>query len=540
MKSGNIRRGRLEAHTVGVCVLLCVGAASAQMRPDEVLVVYDGRIADSVAVAEYYAGSAAVPGGVGGLAGKRPGVRVMDLARTGAPVTGPGNIAFSAFAPSLRDPIRTFLTNTGTARAIRCLVLTKGLPHRVLDSDNPTVGDFPAEVSNEVTGNDYTCASVDSELTLLWQDLSSGENGSAADSKADGCIINPFWRSAVGIGELANTNITAPKTLTGSGIGPLWGSTGTGSARLGAGEIYLVCRLDGKTVADVRGMIDRAQHPYLDTQGAAVILDESNSNGVTDLAANDEYDNSASAFGPLRDSDDYEKTRDVLSADRRWLAANIRYNALSAFNQFFVGPRLSWQTNHGILVSTPVALLASYGLNHIGQPLTTAGDQGGTVYPLSFNYPAVAVFNSLESFNCRDFGGLGTLSFARQGQASDFISAGGTYAVGNVWEPLADTVPDNRFIVQNFLLGGMSWAEAAWSAIPALSWQQIAVGDPLARVIRSSEDVNGDREVDSDDLYAWEQTPTDIDRNGTIDANDRALLIRSIRGADRSTMLSPR
>ena len=61
-----------------VCALATfAGSASAQLRPEEVLVVYDSRLADSLAVAEQYAGSARVPGGVGGLAGARPGVRVV-------------------------------------------------------------------------------------------------------------------------------------------------------------------------------------------------------------------------------------------------------------------------------------------------------------------------------------------------------------------------------------------------------------------------------------------------------------------------------
>jgi hypothetical protein len=165
-------------------------------------------------------------------------------------------------------------------------------------------------------------------------------------------------------------------------------------------------------------MIDRAQNLYVNTQTATVLLDESESNGIADAAANAEFDNSLSGFVSVRDADDYEATRDALTSDGRWTASGIRYNALTAFNQFFIGPRVSWQANHGIMVTAPVVMVASYGLNHLGQPLTTAGVEGGKVYATSYNYAAGAIFSSMESYNCRDFGGLGTLSFAQQQQAA--------------------------------------------------------------------------------------------------------------------------
>jgi hypothetical protein len=525
-----------------------VGTARAQLRPDEVLVVYDSRITDGTGarisrdVAEYYAGSVKVPGGSGGLAGVRPGVRVFDLAGSGAAAMTPGNITYANFITSLRTPLRNYLTSSGLTQRVRSIVLTRGIPHRILDTTANDIMDFPGNIAAEFNASDITAASVDSELTLLWQDLSAGENGGPADSKADGIITNPFWKSTTSITLASNANITAAKTFTASGVGPTWvlGGTAGTAARLGPGDIYLVCRLDGSSLADVRGMIDRAKSPYVNVQTTAVLLDESESNGVTDTLANNEYDNNVSAFPSTRDADDYEATRDLLTTDGRWAAANIRYNALTGFNQFFVGPRVAWQPTHGIMVTTPVVLVASYGLNHLGQPLTVAGVEGGKVYATSYNYVPGAIFNSLESFNCRDFGGLGMLSFAEQQQASAFINAGGTFAVGNVWEPLADTVPDNRLLTLNFLLGNMSFAEAAWSSIPTLSWMQVAVGDPLSRMQRSSEDINGDGAVTIDDLYAWEASPTDVNRNGTTDAADRLLVQRAIRSPERTMMLMPR
>jgi len=179
-------------------------------------------------------------------------------------------------------------------------------------------------------------------------------------------------------------------------------------------------------------------------------------------------------------------------------------------------------------------LLATYGSNHEGTfPNTVDLVSARMIFADSFNYPAGAIFNTIESWNGRDFGGLGLLGFQMQEQAADFIAAGGTFAMANAWEPLADSVPDNRYIVQNFVLGNLTWAEAAWTSIPALSWMQMVLGDPLARAQRSSEDIDGNGRVDIDDLYAFERAPVDINRSGVADAADRAVLMRVLRYNER-------
>jgi hypothetical protein len=167
------------------------------------------------------------------------------------------------------------------------------------------------------------------------------------------------------------------------------------------------------------------------------------------------------------------------------------------------------------------------------------------VYATSYTYAPGAIFNTIESFNGRDFGGLGQLGFAPQQQAADFLAAGGTFALTNVWEPLADSVPDNLPMVQQFVLGNVSFAEAAWMSTPALSWMQMPVGDPLARMSRSNENLNGDSRVTTDDLYAWEALPAgnaakDINRSGAADNTDRGLVTASVRAAERVNIMSRR
>jgi len=529
---------QFAVRVLGVVAGLCLGvSARAQLVPDQVLVVYDSRIADSRAVAEFYAGSARVPGGVGNLAAARPGVRVFDLATSGAAVTDATYLSYVDFRTKVRDPLRAHLTANRLERRVRCLVMTKGLPHRMDDSDTIVVGDNPGAFIDEFNGFDVTCASVDSQLTLLWQDLNAGENGNASDSKDDGVIVNPYWKSALPIGSFTNVNNQAVKAFSSTGLGPVWATGGSAPARLTAGDLYLVTRLDGQTVSDVQAMVNRGKSILYNVSTDVVLLDESGSNGVTDTGGNGELDNQTALAG-MWAGDDYEKTRDYLTlTDKRFAPANVRYDASANAASFFIGPRLN--PVGGVLVTNPVALLGTYGSNHAGTFPTSNGSSVAIVFAASFNYANGAIFNTIESYNGRNFGGVGDGPIAQE-QASDFIAAGGTLAIGHVWEPLADTIADNEFLAKNFLVGNLSWAEAAWTSIPCLSWMHVVIGDPLARPSRSSEDVDGSGRVGVGDLYAWQVSPTDIDRSGAASAADRAILVGTLRFDERVGMVSGR
>jgi hypothetical protein len=523
--------------TAGLCSgVLALPLAQAQIAQEQVLVVYDSRVPDSRAVAEIYAGSKKVPGGSGTEAGFRPAVRVLDLASAGAAMAAPADISYTDFVAKIRTPIRNHLSSQNLTQRVRCIVMTKGLPHRMMDSDVPNAGDFPSVFIGELQDNDCTSAGVDAQLAILWQELNSGELGGAGDSKDDGLIVNPYARSASPIQSQNNANITAAKTLNPSGLGPLWtigGSAGT-PQRFTPGDVYLTSRLDGRSVGDVRSMLQRAQNILINTNTAAVILDESGEN----------LDNVGSTWSSLNAGNDYELTQTTLVNDRRFSFSfpspppNVRYDALAGPANFFVGPNLAFAAGQGVLVTNPVILLATYGSNHGGGvPTLAAGGSSGTVYAASFNYAPGAIFNTIESYNGRDFGGLGPWFIAQQ-QAADYLASGGTFAVCNVWEPLADTIPDNRYLTQNFILGNLSWAEAAWTSIPALSWMQMALGDPVARASRTNEDLDANARISIDDLFAWEALPAsspakDINRSGAADSADRLLVLSSSRASER-------
>src|SRR5690606_27694496 len=99
---------------------------------------------DSRLVAEHYAGSANVPGGAGGVAGARPAVLVLDLASIGGGgLAASPTITHAQFVAEYRDPIRAYLAESGLAEQVRAIVLTKGIPHRISDTDSAAVGDNP-------------------------------------------------------------------------------------------------------------------------------------------------------------------------------------------------------------------------------------------------------------------------------------------------------------------------------------------------------------------------------------------------------------
>jgi hypothetical protein len=527
--------------------------AHAQLREPQTLVVYDSRIADSKAIAEYYAGSAKVPGGAGNVAGVHPGVLTLDIstlltsASTPAGVVGSGNsivpdIDYPLFKTNIRDPLRVYLWNNNLARRVRCITLTRGIPHRVQQIStgatplNATIGDNPGLINqafNAGQGGNLTYCSVDSELSLLFQSLDTGEAGVSADSRVDGMIDNPFWRSTVPINAYSTKFIGSSKvwTLPGGGNNGLWWVNGTdpsAATTLTSGHIYLVCRLDGNSVADVTGMIARAQNVAWPTLTGRFILD-------TDGSSLEGTGNPPALDGGA----DYTLARTALQIDARFLPTNVIKNTATGFTGFVVGPNVSYASaTNGppIVMAQPMLLVASYGANHAG--VSNNGSTAWTTWGTSFNYGPGAVFNSIESYNGRAFGGLGQNPFVPQQQSADVLAgpAGATFAVGNAWEPLSISAPDNEQIAKNFFIGNMTWAEAAYTSFPAISWQQVAIGDPLARPRRDREDINGDGKITLDDLYGYWAAPVDLNNSGIADITDFNLLEKTVRGYEAAGM----
>ncbi|RIK68540.1 MAG: hypothetical protein DCC65_02800 [Planctomycetota bacterium] len=455
-------------------VLSAAGTARSEILPEQVLVVFNSQAGDASALKDSYL--AAHP--------DIPPENVFDLNRNTILTS---NLSHAAYKSQIRDPIRDYLlSGTGPGPSdILAIVLIRPIPHRLQDTDNGPVGDNPNNANTEFSAGDATFGSIDAELTLLWQELDAGEAGGQMDSFADNMIDNPYHTSMSGVDTFDRTNImTAKSFLNRSNIA--WIPNGAGATLLTPGDMYLVCRIDGTTLADAEATIERARALRVNKALVRIILDEFNVSTNQDL----DDDRLFTTNDPFRAGDDYEETAAILSADG-W---DVRYDGTFDFIS-------------SAEETMPIIAYASYGENHDAVAGLGEDPPGTATYIDGFNFPPGAIFNTIESYNGRALNGLGTAAGLEQ--LADFITAGGTFAVGNVWEPFSFSIPDNEFLFVNFLVHGMTWGEAAYASLPCLSWQQIVVGDPLAKAVILNDpglpkgDLNGDGNVNGLDIASY-------------------------------------
>jgi uncharacterized protein (TIGR03790 family) len=68
-----------------------------------------------------------------------------------------------------------------------------------------------------------------------------------------------------------------------------------------------------------------------------------------------------------------------------------------------------------------------------------------------------------------------------QSLSGDLIHEGVTGVSGHVFEPYLGMTPRPDYLFPAYL-GGRNLAESFWLSIPALSWQNVVIGDPLCRL----------------------------------------------------------
>ena len=182
-----------------------------------------------------------------------------------------------------------------------------------------------------------------------------------------------------------------------------------------------------------------------------------------------------------------------------------------------------------------VIFYSTFGVNSAtgiyGDPVTAAdylftGGPGATG-PLNFTNGCV--FTSLESFNAVTmFSDVPTL-YADQGKIVDFISVGGTAAIGHSMEPMTDGAIDNEFLLYNLLadedgdgLADITFVEAAFTAIPYISWGEVVIGDPLMRIAYNCEQTQ--------ENAPWYPMPGDFNRDGVINSKDTRMIKKADGG----------
>lgn len=98
-----------------------------------------------------------------------------------------------------------------------------------------------------------------------------------------------------------------------------------------------------------------------------------------------------------------------------------------------------------------------------------------------FRFPPGAIALHIHSFSAT------TLRSPRDGWTGPLVSRGVTATVGNVYEPYLQLTHRPQLLLRA-LARGANLVDAAYFALPALSWQEVLIGDPLYRPFAVSLD----------------------------------------------------
>lgn len=359
-------------------LLSCCLSARAQ-GPQNVLLVVNLNSRVSQEVAQYYRQRRAVPAG--------------QVCSIRAPETE--EIDRAVFDRQIRLPLLACVDRGGMQDRILYVVLTKGVPLKVKGS----------------SGEKGEQASVDSELTLLYQDLLGLRR------TPTGRAPNPYFAPRAG---------------------------GTKFSRFSHREyaMYLVTRLDGYDLNDIRALIDRGLSP---SREGRFILD-------------------------LKRDDNAMGNDWLRQAAERLHAAGIP------------SPRIRLETSAEFLTGQKDVLgYAGWGSN----------DPSARSRFLGHTWVRGALLAEYVSTDARTFEkppdnwNIGKWSDRQaffkdspQSLIADYIHEGVSGAAGYVYEPFLDACVRPQALFPAYV-SGLNLAESYYAAMPYLSWQAVVVGDPL-------------------------------------------------------------
>ena len=390
-RAGPLRRRAAGcAHLLILTASLAVAASSVFARTgartgDEILLVVNDSSQASRQIAEHYARVRSLP--------------ASSIVHLRLPVSD--DIERAGYARLIETPIADWLTAHSARDRTLYIVLTKGVPLRVKGTIGP----------------DGTVASVDSELTLLHRKL-GGDLVPIA-----GHVPNPFF-AAQG-----------------------WQPSLQRFSRATA-DIYLVTRLDGYTVADAVGLVDRCSTP---AGKGKIVLDQ--------------------------------KSVGAHSIGDRWLAeaAELISELSSPQDVVLEGTPALAEPQDGVLG------YYSWGSN---DPAFRNRRTGMTFLPGA----VAATFVSTDARTLREppaswkLGGTwrnhaSHFAGSPQSLAGDLIREGVTGVAGHVAEPYLDATVRPQVLFPAYL-SGFNLAEAFYAAMPYLGWQTVVIGDPLCELKR--------------------------------------------------------
>jgi uncharacterized protein (TIGR03790 family) len=372
---------------VTTCLAFALVVISSQQSlaqgPENVLLIVNETSAASVEIGDYYAAKRSIP---------RENILRLRL-------TAGEAIERADYERQIEGPIANWLMRNFAQDRILYIVVTKGIPLRISGTG----------------GQDGTVASVDSELTLIYRKL-AGPTVQIA-----GRTNNPYFRG---------DSSGSPKLFTHEDY-----------------DIYLVTRLDGYTVADVRGLIDRAFAPA--RQGTIVLDDKASSPSENNPWLKSAADATRTAIGSNRVM--YDTTGTVLKD----ITNVLGYYSWGSNDPAIRERHLNLRFVNGALA----AMFISTDARTLNEPPSDwkigAGDDPTTQFAGS-----------------------------QQSLIGDLIRDGVTGTAGHVAEPYLDATIRPNIVFPAYLAGG-NLAESFYSAMPYLSWQTVVIGDPLCAPFRS-------------------------------------------------------
>ncbi len=382
-KMGHMRFG------LAVVPLLMWTTAVAQ-GPENVLLVVNKSSKDSRTVAAYYQAKRNIP------AANICAIKTFDQEE----------IRRVFFEDEIQKPIAACIEKRSLQDQILYIVLTKGVPLKI-----------KAE-----PGHDKDHASVDSELTLLYQVMLG------VKVRSDGSIPNPYY------------------TVHAAGNFPRFSHLGF--------PVYLVTRLDGYDVADVRALIDRGLAVRRSQTAAAV-----EGRFVLDLNSDDQ------------------------SEGNRWL----REAAVALRQAGVPESRIQLETSHKFLTGEKEVLgYASWGSNDRSHPSRVLGN-GWLAGALATEYVSTngrTFEKPPANWKTGKWSDPPATFFAGspQGLIGDYIHEGVTGIAGNVYEPYLQGCARPQILFPAYVRGH-NLAESFYGALPYLSWQSVVIGDPLVSIV---------------------------------------------------------
>jgi uncharacterized protein (TIGR03790 family) len=358
-----------------ILLALCVPPLCAQTA-DNVLVVMNQASRVSLETGLYYA--------------QKRGIAKTNVI---AILTTEGEtISREDFDRQIATPIATYLTRQGAQDRIIYIVLTRGIPLRIEGS----------------AGQAGTAAAVDSELALLYRRL-TGEQ-----VRTEGPVPNPYFLGDAPIGEARQF-------------------------RHAEQDIYLVSRLDGYNIEEIKGLIDRGSAP---SREGKILLD---AKGTPDQKGDLWLKAAADRLAAMGMGDRVvlEETAEALTTTGKVLG----YYSWGSNDPALRRRRLDFDFAPGALAGT------------------FSGADGRTFV------------ESDQPWSLAEAEGTPTL-------AADFIRNGVTGAGAHVTEPYLEGAirPDILFPAY---LSGFNLVESFYLATPYLSWQTVIIGDPLSAPFRT-------------------------------------------------------